>query len=251
MAALAGHLRRLDMLDTIFRAILSPLLIAQALKVRHTAQSLPEADGPRSGIIGSGPPLRLAIIGDSSAAGVGVTHQTEALSGQLTQMLAQEFEVTWHLDALTGATTRSTLAHLQGATPRRVDVVIIALGVNDVTRLIPARKWVKQQQRLIDRLHILYQPKQIYFSGMAPIGNFPLLPEPLRWTLGRHANKLEEHRIAHMAKRTDSTHVPFNMPLDPTLMASDGFHPSAALYTLWAKEMASRIISDWPEISAL
>lgn len=238
------------MLDTVFRAVVSPLLIAQALKVRRTAQSLPEANGPRSGTLGNGPALRLAIIGDSSAAGVGVPRQSEALSGALNQMLAQEFEVSWHLDALTGATTQSTLKRLEDAASTPLDVIIIALGVNDVTRLIPARTWVKQQQRLIDRLLTLYHPKQIYFSGMAPIEHFPLLPEPLRWTLGRHANKLERHRIAHLATLQNTTHVPFDLPLDPALMASDGFHPSAALYTLWAKEMAGRIISDWPKLSA-
>jgi lysophospholipase L1-like esterase len=37
---------------------------------------------------------------------------------------------------------------------------------------------------------------------------------------------------------------------EPALMAQDGFHPSEKFYALWAKELASRIISDWPEISS-
>lgn len=237
------------MIDTLARAILSPLLIAQALRVRRIAQSLPEAAGPRSGTRGSGPPLRLGIIGDSSAAGVGVDHQDYALSGQLTQMLGQRFNVTWHLDALTGATTRSTQKRLTNAARRPLDVIVIGLGVNDVTRLIPARTWVNQQKALIDRLHILYQPKRIYISGLPPMEHFPLLPQPLRWTLGRHAAKLERHRVAHLATRPDCTHMPFDLPLDRSMMATDGFHPAAPTYTLWAKEIASRIISDWPKIS--
>jgi lysophospholipase L1-like esterase len=238
------------MIDTGLRAVLSPLLITQALRVRRTAQSLPEAAGPRSGTLGSGPPLRLAIIGDSSAAGVGVADQHAALSGQLTGMLAQDFTVTWWLDALTGATTRSTLARLADAAAKPVDVIVIALGVNDVTRLIPARKWVNQQQTLFDRLNTLYRPKHIYISGMPPMGHFPLLPQPLRWTLGRHAAKLERQRVAVLATRPDCTHVPFDLPLDPAMVAADGFHPAAPLYTLWAKEMANRIISDWPKYTS-
>ena len=239
------------MIDTFARAVLSPLLITQALRVRRTAQSLPEAAGPRKGRLGKGPPLRLAIIGDSSAAGVGVTHQSEALSGQLTHMLAGQFTVTWQLDALTGATTRSTITRLTPAARTPLDVIVIGLGVNDVTRLIPARTWITQQKALIDLLNTLYQPKQIYFSGMPPMGHFPLLPQPLRWTLGRHASKLENHRIAYLATRPNCTHVPFDLPLQPEMMASDGFHPAAPTYTLWAKEMASRIISDWPKFSAI
>lgn len=237
------------MYDTALRAILSPVLIAQALQVRRSAQSLPEAAGARMGTVGSGPALRLMIVGDSSAAGVGVTDQRDALSGQLAQHLAQGFNVTWQLDALTGATTRSTLTRLANAADHPADVVITALGVNDVTRLIPARNWVRQQAALFDRLNTLYRPKQIYVSGMPPMSHFPLLPQPLRWTLGRHAAKLEHRRAAFLATRPDCTHVPFNLPLDPAMVASDGFHPAAPLYTLWAKEMASRIISDWPKLS--
>lgn len=235
------------MLDTAARLALSPLLIAQALQIRRIAQRLPEAAGPREGVIGSGPPLRLGIVGDSSAAGVGVSHQSQALAGQLTDALSRHFEVSWHLDALTGATTSSTLARLESAKPKPLDVVVIALGVNDVTRLVPAPVWLRQQQSLLARLGVLYSPKHFYISGMPPLQHFPLLPHPLRWTLGRHAIKLETHRIAYLDTRADCTHAPFDLELDPDLMASDGFHPSAKLYAVWGKEMASRMISDWPK----
>ncbi|MDF1728820.1 MAG: SGNH/GDSL hydrolase family protein, partial [Sulfitobacter sp.] len=93
------------MIDPLFRLLLSPLLIAQALSVRSRAQLLPEAAGPRHGVTGKGSPLRLRIIGDSSAAGVGAEVQLEALSGQTVGPLSRHFEVHWDLDARTGATT--------------------------------------------------------------------------------------------------------------------------------------------------
>ncbi len=237
------------MLDTATRLVLSPLFVAQALRVRRTAQSLPEANGPREGTVGKGPVLRLAIIGDSSAAGVGVTTQSHALAGQLTELLAQNFTVTWHLDAVTGATTRSTLTRLEQVQPRPTDIIITALGVNDVTRLVPARSWVHQQNMLFARLETLFTPRQIYASGMPPLDRFPLLPEPLRWSLGRHARKLEAARVKALSGKRGVTHVPFSLPLDPALMASDGFHPGPDIYHLWGKEMANRITSDWPGLS--
>lgn len=237
------------MFDTALRLMLAPLLIAQGLTVRRTAQSLPEATGPRAGTTGTGPPLRLAIIGDSSGAGVGAAHQNDALSGQLSHMLGANFTVTWHLNARTGATTRSTLDTLSTAEPAEFDIVLTALGVNDVTRLVPAQTWVRQQLTLLDRIETLYAPRQIYLSGMPPLGRFPLLPQPLRWTLGRHAQKLETARIAALKDRPGCTHVPFSLSIDPALMASDGFHPGPDIYHLWGKEMASRITSDWPKFS--
>ena len=53
------------------------------------ALRLPEAEGPRAGSAGEGPALRLLILGDSSAAGVGTTHQEEALLGQMRKRFSQ------------------------------------------------------------------------------------------------------------------------------------------------------------------
>lgn len=236
-------------LDWAARLALSPLLIAQALNVRRTAQSLPEAAGPRHGVAGQGPALHLRLIGDSSGAGVGVAHQSEALIGQLVGALAPRFTVHWHLDAQTGATTASTLARLESARPQHTDIIVLALGVNDVTRLIPPARWRQQQESLLTRLRALYAPRCIYLSGIPPVGRFPLLPNPLRWTLGRQARAFDHTQRAWVAPQADLRLVSFDQPMDPSMMASDGFHPGAAVYHLWAKKMASRIISDWPNSS--
>lgn len=235
------------LLDWTARVLLSPLLITQALKVRRTAQSLPEAAGPRQAVVGHGPTLRLRLIGDSSGAGVGVALQTDALIGQVVGQLAPHFTVHWHLDALTGATTASTLTRLKDATPHPTDIILTALGVNDVTRLIPPKIWQRQQSQLLNRIRTLYAPRAIYMSAIPPVGEFPLLPNPLRWTLGRQAQTIEVAQRAWVTQHPEVTLIPFDQPMDPSMMASDGFHPSAPIYTLWAKEMTSRILSDWPK----
>ena len=56
---------------------LAPLLLVQGRWVRRRTPLLPEPPGPRAGVIGQGPVLRLLIVGDSSAAGVGVAHQAQ------------------------------------------------------------------------------------------------------------------------------------------------------------------------------
>src|SRR5439155_419110 len=76
---------------------LLPLLVAQGRHVRATALKLPEAAGERHGVAGSGRvALRVLIVGDSSAAGVGVGTQDEAFAGQLAQALVR------HLQGQTG-----------------------------------------------------------------------------------------------------------------------------------------------------
>ena len=64
----------------------APLWLAQGVHVAITTERLPEAAGPRQGRIGAGR-LRLLILGDSSAAGVGVATQDLALAGRLAAAL--------------------------------------------------------------------------------------------------------------------------------------------------------------------
>ncbi|NNE51668.1 MAG: SGNH/GDSL hydrolase family protein [Sulfitobacter sp.] len=237
------------MFDLVPRVALSPILVAQALTVRRRAKSLPEANGPRSGMAGDGPPLHLRIIGDSSAAGVGADTQDEALAGQTVAHLAAQFTVHWSLDAITGATTRSTLSRLAERPPAPTDIVITALGVNDVTRLVRPRVWLELQQRLHARIAELYAPKHIYLSGVPPLQEFPLLPNPLRWTLARQGRAFEALMARHAGTRSDLTYMPFALDPRPELVAEDGFHPSPDLYAIWGKEMASRILSDWPRLA--
>lgn len=235
--------------DTALRLLLSPLLAAQAVHVRSRALKLPEAAGARAGVAGAGPGLRLLILGDSSAAGVGVATQDSALTGELIARLSASFRLHWTLDAVTGATTASTLARLEGRTPVAADAVVVGLGVNDTTRFVPAHLWRARQARLLDRLRQQHGAQRIYVSGVPPLDRFPLLPNPLRWTLGRHAARLDAELCALVAARPDCTYITLDLELEPHLMAEDGFHPGPEVYRAWADTVAERIAHDFAAIS--
>lgn len=237
------------MLDTSLRIALSPVLLMQAATVRARALQLPEASGPREGTIGSGPALSVLILGDSSAAGVGVAHQDQALAGQLSKELSQNYTLNWRLIAKTGATTASTLKHLEGQAPSRFDIVVTALGVNDVTHAVPFKVWQQRQQALRARINQLFAPRLVYMTGVPPLGLFPILPQPLRWTLGRQVARFNAALATTLAAEKHWHHIGFDLPLDPTQMAADRFHPGPEIYAIWAKEMASRINTDWPLVA--
>ena len=122
--------------NKIIPLLLSPVLLLQAVITKWRTPNLSEPPGPREGITGEGPPIRLLVIGDSAAAGVGADHQDEALAGQLVKRLAGHFCVDWKLEAVTGATTASTLKSLTHLGEGKYDVVVTSLGVNDVTSTI-------------------------------------------------------------------------------------------------------------------
>jgi len=227
--------------DVLARLPLAPLLVAQALWVRRKALKLPEPPGARAGTTGNGPPLRLLITGDSSAAGVGAPSQTQALCGQLVARLATRHTVTWRLVAKTGATTSSTLRTLAAQPPDRFDLAVVALGVNDVTRATSRRQWVARQTALLDLLVDRFGVTRILVSGLPPMGRFPLLPHPLRWVLSRHADRLDTALADLTARHAVAGHVPAEFPGDPAYVAKDGFHPSPVAYAEWASVLAERI----------
>ena len=232
--------------DVVAAVLLSPLLVAQAVGLRKRALRLPEAAGPRNGTCGTGTPLRLLIVGDSSAAGVGAQTQDSALAGQLATALGAHARVQWHLIAQTGATTPDTLERLRNADLPSADLVLIVLGVNDVTRGGPRRGWLRCHAQLRALLRARTGARRLYVSQIPPLGAFPLLPHPLRWLLGRRAQRFDAGLGRDLAAEAGTRYLGFPDTLDPADMAEDGFHPGPVIYAAWAKEMARRIHTDGP-----
>lgn len=224
-------------IDVIAKITFAPLLIHQGRQVRRTALLLPEPPGQRDGQAGAGN-NRLLILGDSSAAGVGAAHQSEALSGQLSRLLGPNHY--WRLEAKTGATTASIGAHLDGLEGQRFDTALIVLGVNDITNMVPLRRLLAQRSTLYRRLQIDHGVTRVVVSGLPPMRHFPLLPQPLRWVLGAQADRFDA-ALAKQAQALGHTYIRHHIPFNPALMARDGFHPAAAAYRLWALSLAPHL----------
>lgn len=233
-----------DYLDIAARVLLMPVLLGQAVHVRTNYIELPEPIGARSGTAGNGPPLRLMIIGDSSALGIGVTTQSDALLGQLTKRLEDHATVAYELVAQTGARTVDVLGWIDDLPETKYDVVVTALGVNDVTKGVSLRRWLRQQALLVDQITSRFGCAKVIVSGLPPVGQFPLLPHPLRWVLGRQAARFDRHLHALAAQRSDCVALQFNMGLDESNMSADGFHPGPTVYARWADEVAQIVLSD-------
>jgi len=221
----------------------SPVWLVQALRVARDTPRLPEAAGPRAGRVGAGR-LGLLILGDSSAAGVGAETQDQALAGRLVAELA-DLEPAWRLEARTGATTAQALGWLNGLGPARFDAAVLALGVNDVTRAVPLRRWLAGQRALAARLADDFGVRHLYVSGVPPMHAFPALPRPLRDVLGARAARFDAALAGLVATTPGARHLPFDtLALDPGQMAGDGYHPGPAIYAAWARALARLIRAD-------
>lgn len=232
------------MLDLAARLLLFPVLAFQTVSVRRSALRLADPAGRLEGVSGHGPVLRLLIVGDSSATGVGTSHQEEALLGQMRKRLSQTNTVHWSVDAKTGATTADTIARLQESQQQKFDVVSISLGVNDITGFVPLGFWLR---RFADLLHIIetkFQPDVICVSGIPKMQYFPLLPQPLRWVVGAQAHRFDRALRMLVAGRAGYRFVEMDFEPDVSLMSPDGFHPGPKIYAEWGRKVYRTLRSD-------
>ncbi|HZJ94257.1 MAG TPA: SGNH/GDSL hydrolase family protein [Thiopseudomonas sp.] len=231
------------MLDSLIMLTLAPLLIWQGRAVRQRTPRLPEAAGARRGTLGKGQQLRLLVLGDSSAAGVGVSQQEEALAGQLAAHLAVQYHVHWELLAETGISSGQLLNKLDAVLGQQFDCAVLAIGVNDVTVRTRDKQWLQHLQRLQERLVSSLQVQHVFISGIPPMQHFSALPWPLNAYLGRRARRLNALTERMASQCAGVTFMPMELDTQPQMLAADGFHPSQQAYKLWAEQLAQGIQS--------
>jgi lysophospholipase L1-like esterase len=225
------------------KLVLSPVLVAQALLTRARLPRLPEAAGAREGAVGRGPALRLLIVGDSSAAGVGVAAQSQAFAGFLTTALARHAarRVQWKLIARSGVNSAQCLGLLADEAPGPADVAVVVLGVNDVVDQVPSRRAIAAREAIANRLRNAHGVAHVVFAPLPPVHRFPALPQPLRWVAGRDARRHDDAVAAWARTRSDVSHVPIDLPLNREVMAADGFHPGEPVYRICGTAIAEHI----------
>ena len=226
--------------------IVFPLLIPQALYVRKTAPRFAPAGGPTEGVVGEGEQRRLLAIGDSIIAGVGASQLSKALVGQTATAIANSKNcgVQWQALGASGYDSAKVLEHLVPKLPGRAfDYVILSVGVNDVTGLTSAKIWRSNLSRLIHELQSHSPGALIALAGMPPLSGFPLLPQPLRATLGLRGKLLDEVARQVTDGLDNTLHVPLDFEPDPGQFSADGYHPSEESYAEYGQQIAGQLLA--------
>ncbi|MFD0685228.1 SGNH/GDSL hydrolase family protein [Actinomadura fibrosa] len=229
-------------------AALAPVLAVQAWRTVRRTPRLDPAAGDDRGVVtgggGAGPEYRVVVIGESTAVGVGAEEHAEALPGHLAEALRERLrrDVAWSVAGENGATARKITDLLARDGPSDgggADLVVVTVGINDLLRHGPLRRWTADMTALIEALRDRYGGAAVLIAGMPPVHRFPALPQPLRRVLGERARAMDE-LMAEAARAGGALHVPVDeaMARDPRLFASDGFHPSPAGYRAWAEDLA-------------
>ncbi|KGK00533.1 SGNH/GDSL hydrolase family protein [Thalassotalea sp. ND16A] len=222
------------MLAKFISYALLPVFYIQGITVKRTVPVLPEPIGSRRGQNGVGSPLKLLVLGDSAAAGVGVTHQRKALLGNLIDNLKLHHQIDWQLHAQSGATTADTIFELDNIGKQKLDVIVTSLGVNDVTSGMRATTWLSKQLQLRQKLIAKFDPKLLILTSLPPMGDIPALPQPLRWFVGERAKEFDQ--LLKNSCQGVTQHLSVDVGNIDGMIADDGFHPSANLYKVWGSK---------------
>jgi lysophospholipase L1-like esterase len=236
----------------IYKVVLGPVLLAQGRRVRRTALRLVEAAGERSGLVvveSAEPELKLLFVGDSTMAGVGVKHQSAALASQVASILANRLirSVRWQLVARSGVNTGQALEFLNGRELLPADVLVTALGTNDVTSQRTPYQFISDYEALVDSLLKRVGGRFAVISGLPPLHLTPATPQPLRWYLGRCAHLLDEGLQRWIAAQRNVAYVSLQWASNPKDMAEDGYHPGENQYRMWANLVAENIANLLPK----
>ena len=215
------------------------LVLGEAKLARKTIgepdEHAPDPSGsygrPRRGVR----PLHLAVLGDSSAAGLGVDDSAETPGGLLAGMLARDLHRRVQLDvqAVTGAQSKDLDIQVQRALRHPVNLAVIMIGANDVTHRVPPAPAGRSLGRAISTLQATGATVVV---GTCPdLGSVQPLLQPLR-KLARVKSRQMAQEQTVVAVEHGAIAVSLGDLLgdafarEPHLWSQDRFHPSPAGY---------------------
>lgn len=208
---------------------------------RHylSAASIPPAEGD----FGAGQPnptatVRLVMLGDAHAAGVGVRGIAQTVGGVLASGLAASgYRVRLSNAAIAGSRSADLGPQVSRALLGQPDVAVLLIGADDALRAVPVQLMADY---LADAVARLREAGVDVIVGTCPdLGAPRVFAQPLRTLLavrGRQVSTAQSRTATaaggiavDLAAETGTV-----FRTDPGTFSVDGFHPSADGYRLWA-----------------
>lgn len=220
-----------------------PVAAVQGMWLRSTVKPAPPATGATTGTVGTTarPPLRIAVVGDSTAAGCGVRTHDEGFPGSLAREIAARTlrPVEWQVAGQFGATARRIRYRLLPQVGEDLDVAVLLAGGNDVMSGRTPGEWRDDLAAIIDGL--LACAGRVVIAGVPPFALFPSIPPVLGRYLSERAAALDQVSRQLCAVLPCATWVTMTEIPPPEYFAADRFHLSAAGYRRWAQVIADHV----------
>ncbi len=222
-----------------------PAVVWQGLSVRRKVDRLVPPPGPHEGVTGSGEPrLRLLVLGDSSAAGVGADDVGHSLAPQLAALMAGRSgeAVYWRIAGFNSATSGQIRDHVVKHLPRDAYThVVLSVGTNDAKNFHTLARFKREFGGLIYALKARFPSAKIVWSPVVDMNDVPALPPLLARILAVRASAINAlgMRLARERGADAATPLPVGGPQG---FASDGFHAGPLGYAAWAEHLLDFVV---------
>ena len=197
-----------------------------------------------------GEPVRLLLLGDSLAAGLGAGRRKETLGGRISKALARTTSrpVQLRTAAVVGSESQALAGQLDLLpADYRADVAVIVVGGNDVTHMVSSETAARHLEQAI--LRIAASGTAVVVGTCPDLGTLQAVPQLLRSLLSRRSKRMAaaQNRVALRAGAFPvslGTEVGPVFRAEPEAMFSvDRFHPSAAGYRRTAEALLPAILA--------
>ena len=228
----------MQVLKSLLSWLALPVYVWQGVGVRRRTTRMLPAQGPViHHIAGKGEPVRLLVLGDSSAASVGVGRTDRGLAARLAQMIAQRTgrPVDWRAAGFNSATSGQIRDHVVPNLPHdRWTHIVLAVGTNDAKNFHTVARFKREFGGLIYALRAKWPQAHIVWSPVIEMTRVPALPALLGKVLEIRASLL--NRMGEQLCQERGAVAAHRLPVeDPASgFSTDGFHASEAGYEAWA-----------------
>jgi lysophospholipase L1-like esterase len=179
--------------------------------------------------------IRIAMLGDSTAAGYGVDRDRDTPAAQLAVGISEAARRAVHVTnvAVVGAESSDLDAQLEALGSARPQLSVIMIGANDVTSRLKPSTCVAHLERMVHELRD--RGSEVVVGTCPDLGTIRPLPQPLRAYARRLSRRMAAAQTIAVVRAGGRT-VSLGDLLGPQfaahreLFAEDQFHPSAAGY---------------------
>ena len=238
---------------SLLGASLLGVLTAEAKMARRTigppsVDPTPDASG-RYGKGRPGPPIRLALLGDSSAVGYGVDMVEHTPGAHLASGLAEgaDRQVQLRSVAVVGAQTRHLAAQIDLALETEPDVAVILIGANDVTHRVRPSESIRLLEQGVRRLRDA--GAEVVVGTCPDLGTIEPIAPPLRQVARAWSRRLAAGQTIAVVEAGGRS-VSLGSILGPEFSASpkvlfgpDQFHPSVAGYSSMSSVLLPSVLA--------
>ncbi len=203
---------------------------------------------------GNGPPLKLTVLGDSTAIGTGTTSRNQTFAYDFIEqsLLPTASSVKYINRAVSGAKIGEVVGEqLKGALTDNPDLVLISIGANDATAFTSSEAFRESLKILVNRL-LKETGAKIILLGIPAIYPAPLLLPLFPGLVDFSTRALQKAEDLELVQYSPERVLKVDIynttgPLfasHPEYFAADGYHPNEKGYKVWAAEI-SKLFTPW------